>query len=250
MIKRGKHFIEVAYFLSRFGVSDPPSKLNTDSWRLAYHMFFERLNEGRDINSFEHSLKNCRDAFDSHFPSTMREGWKDKNGNAIRLSGLSLNVFNSFQGQSENQIWDRISSFCNLDATKFEQEFEIVSAMEESEKSEITVRTEGGSKVYISQKVERNPKLRDDALKIHGYDCAVCKFNFEKTYGTWGKNWAEVHHLKPVSENKDTKRITDPRQDLIVLCANCHRMIHRKKGIALTIDELKKKLLINIHSGH
>jgi hypothetical protein len=247
MIKRGKNFIEVAYFLSRFGVSDPPNKLRTKSWQQAYHMFFEHLNDGRDIVSFEHSLKNSRDAFDSHFPSTMREGWKDKKGDANKLSGLSLNVFNEFKYQNENQIWNRISSFCNLSASIYEQEFEIVSAMEESEKSDIIVRTEGGLKVYSSHKVERNPKLRNDALKIHGYDCFVCKFNFERTYGSWGKNWAEVHHLKPVSESRGAKRITDPQKDLIVLCANCHRMIHRKKGIALTIDELKNKLLEITH---
>jgi hypothetical protein len=136
MIKRGKNFIEVAYFLSRFGVSDPPNKLRTKSWQQAYHMFFEHLNDGRDIVSFEHSLKNSRDAFDSHFPSTMREGWKDKKGDANKLSGLSLNVFNEFKYQNENQIWNRISSFCNLSASIYEQEFEIVSAMEESEKSD------------------------------------------------------------------------------------------------------------------
>ncbi|GHT42114.1 hypothetical protein FACS189437_09810 [Bacteroidia bacterium] len=29
---------------------------------------------------------------------------------------------------------------------------------------------------------------------------------------------------------------------LIVVCANCHRMIHRKKGITLTLEELKQKI--------
>ena len=71
----------------------------------------------------------------------------------------------------------------------------------------------------------------------------VCGFNFEKTYGSWGKNWAEVHHLLPIAEKKKNKTITNPDTDLAVLCANCHRMTHKKKDTILTIDELKKKLV-------
>jgi 5-methylcytosine-specific restriction protein A len=241
MIKRGVNFIEAAYYLSRFGETDPPIRLNTNSWRSAYSMFFEKLNEGRSIDSFEHSLKNARDAFDSHFPTTNREGWKDKKGNPNRLNGLSLEVFNNLQNLLENEVWERVRMYCDLNAGEYQQEFENVSSIEESEKPEHIVRTEGGVKVLISQRVERNPSLRNDALKFHGHDCAVCGFNFEKVYGAWGRNWAEVHHLKPISESKNKSRLTDPKKDLVVLCANCHRMIHRRKGIALTVEELKKK---------
>jgi 5-methylcytosine-specific restriction protein A len=243
MIKRGLQFIEAAYYLSRFGESDPPSRLNTNSWRSAYSMFFEKLNEGRGIESFEHSLKNARDAFDSHFPTTNREGWKDKKGNPNRLSGLSLEVFDKLQNLSENEVWERVRAYCDMNASKYQQQFENISAIEESEKPEHIARTEGGIKVRISQRVERNPSLRNDALKFHGHDCSVCGFNFENVYGVWGKNWAEVHHLIPISETRGTTRLTDPKKDLVVLCANCHRMVHRKKGIALTVEELKKKLI-------
>ena len=43
-------------------------------------------------------------------------------------------------------------------------------------------------------------------------------------------------------ENDGNKRETDPKTDLAILCANCHRMVHRKKSTTLTIDELKSKL--------
>jgi predicted restriction endonuclease len=242
MIKRGIHFIEVAYFLSRYGPSDPPIMLKTNSWKEAYHMFYEKLNEGREILAFEHSLKNARDAFDSHFPNTQREGYKDSEGQPNKLSRISLEVFNKFKNLTEQEVWQRISQHSNLNSKEYEPIFEILIAIEDSEKKENTAKTEGGLKVFISTRVERDPSLRNDALKAHGYDCAVCGFNFEKTYGVWGKNWAEVHHLVPISESKKEKRKTDPKSDLAVLCANCHRMIHRRKGIALTISELKSKL--------
>ena len=41
-----------------------------------YQMFYESLNGGRSILAFERSLKNARDAFDSHLPNTGRVGWQ------------------------------------------------------------------------------------------------------------------------------------------------------------------------------
>ena len=109
----------------------------------------------------------------------------------------------------------------------------------------ISTRTEGGIKVRISKTIERSPKLRQEALHIHGYKCQVCHFDFELTYGKWGKEFAEVHHVKPLSELKGESRETNAKTDLAVLCANCHRMVHRKKGITLSLDELKIKMQDN-----
>lgn len=102
--------------------------------------------------------------------------------------------------------------------------------------------TEGGNKVFISRKAERNMNLRRKAIKIHGVTCMACDFNFANTYGSWGEGFIEVHHLIPLRNGIFEERITDPEKDLIVLCANCHRMVHRKKGITLTVEELKKKI--------
>ena len=101
--------------------------------------------------------------------------------------------------------------------------------------------TEGGKKVVISKRSERNRKLRDEAIKIHGLNCQVCEFNFENYYGEIGIDFIEVHHIVPLSTNYKPKR-TNPKTDLNVVCSNCHRMIHRKKNITLTIEEFKEKL--------
>lgn len=102
--------------------------------------------------------------------------------------------------------------------------------------------TEGGVKVAVSQKIERNPKLRNEAIKIHGLICKVCGFDFQKTYGDWGKDFIEVHHISPLGQSKNTKVQTDPNNDLTVLCSNCHSMVHRKSGTTLTLEELKNKI--------
>ncbi|MDB4275507.1 HNH endonuclease, partial [Akkermansiaceae bacterium] len=106
--------------------------------------------------------------------------------------------------------------------------------------SNITI-TEGGLKVRISKTTERSAKLRQQALEIHGYDCQVCGFNFEELYGDWGRGFVEVHHIIPLAEFKKRKE-TDAKKDLAVLCANCHRMVHRKKETTLSLGELKAKL--------
>jgi 5-methylcytosine-specific restriction protein A len=88
---------------------------------------------------------------------------------------------------------------------------------------------------------ERDRKLRNEKLRRererHGcLRCEVCGFDFEKTYGTRGSGFAECHHVVPLHVSGPA---VNRLQDLAVLCANCHRMIHRGKPW-LTLDELRK----------
>jgi putative restriction endonuclease len=99
---------------------------------------------------------------------------------------------------------------------------------------------EGKKKVRFSTYYERNPFYRQKAIEIHGLSCMVCDFNFEQKYGSVGKGFIHVHHNRPISERGPTK--IDPRTDMSVLCPNCHAMIHRKKEITLTLNELRKLL--------
>lgn len=88
---------------------------------------------------------------------------------------------------------------------------------------------------------ERNPKLRRQAIAIHGVTCKACGFNFEKTYGEYARKFVHIHHIEPVSEFEGEK-IVDPETDLVPLCANCHAVVHRRKNKALSIDELMAML--------
>ena len=72
----------------------------------------------------------------------------------------------------------------------------------------------------------------------------ACGFDFEKTYGERGKDYIEVHHVVPLASRDAEVRI-DPAKDLIVVCSNCHRMIHRKKNQVLSLEELKRIIAEN-----
>jgi len=53
-------------------------------------------------------------------------------------------------------------------------------------------------------------------------------FDFESKYGDLGQNFIEVHHKRPLSQLTENKTFSfDVFKDFDVLCANCHRMIHR-----------------------
>ena len=104
--------------------------------------------------------------------------------------------------------------------------------------NEIIEYNEGNVVERIAKEYERNPEVRNQflATKSRPYKCAVCGFEFEKTYGKLGKDYIQVHHIEQLSKRKNKK--TSINKDLVCLCANCHSMIHRKDP-CLTVKELK-----------
>jgi 5-methylcytosine-specific restriction enzyme A len=101
-------------------------------------------------------------------------------------------------------------------------------------------RWEGAPTTRLVNKYKRNPYLRAAALAIHGTDCQVCRFSFSR-YGSHGAGFIEVHHLKPLAQQK-SEALVNPRTDMAVLCANCHRMIHRHPDERFTLDQLRALL--------
>jgi 5-methylcytosine-specific restriction protein A len=95
---------------------------------------------------------------------------------------------------------------------------------------------EGRRRNITVKTYDRSTLARQACIEHHGYDCAVCRFNFAKSYGAWGESYIEVHHLKPVSTRTE-EYLIDPVQDLRPVCANCHRMLHRRRDV-LSIEEL------------
>jgi predicted HNH restriction endonuclease len=90
---------------------------------------------------------------------------------------------------------------------------------------------------------ERDPKLRmakiNQSRKERGnISCETCGFDFEVVYGDLGDGFIHVHHIVPLRFTGIVKNSFD---DLILLCANCHVMIHRGSPWK-TPDELRQIL--------
>ncbi len=89
-------------------------------------------------------------------------------------------------------------------------------------------------------RIERNRKLARLAKKAHGCVCQVCGFAFEQQYGDLGRNYIEAHHLTPLAGLPPNTPVSlSPENDFAVVCANCHRMIHRP-GAPATFAEFRK----------
>lgn len=69
----------------------------------------------------------------------------------------------------------------------------------------------------------------------------ICGFDFEQTYGKAGHNYIEVHHVVPLSDSNGEVDV-NPEKDLICVCANCHRIIHRRRDLIYTADEVRQMI--------
>jgi 5-methylcytosine-specific restriction protein A len=67
--------------------------------------------------------------------------------------------------------------------------------------------------------------------------CEACNFDFAAVYGELGDGFAECHHKLPLSAGERQTLLTD----LAIVCANCHRMLHRHSPW-LAVEELRALL--------
>jgi len=99
---------------------------------------------------------------------------------------------------------------------------------------------EGGIQELTLELRKRNPLLREQAIARYGDRCQICGFSFEELYGELGKGYIEVHHLTPLSdrEGEASTRV----EDVMVVCANCHRMLHRNTGDPIRPEILRESV--------
>lgn len=97
-------------------------------------------------------------------------------------------------------------------------------------------------RLHTSRERNRSAVERKKAnvLSVEGrLACEACGFDFEKVYGELGSGFAECHHTLPLAEAASS-RVTR-LADLAIICANCHRMMHRSHPMK-SIDELRHLL--------
>ena len=63
--------------------------------------------------------------------------------------------------------------------------------------------------------------------------------SFSLRYGALAADYCEVHHLVPLDKAERKTKM----QDLAILCANCHRVVHLRNP-PFTLDELRKMLSV------
>ena len=106
------------------------------------------------------------------------------------------------------------------------------------------IAKEGNAIYRITKHVERNSnlaKLKKSRFRSqHGkFFCEVCNFSFSDFYGI-ENDYIECHHINQLAHSGETETTLS---DLILLCANCHRVVHNKtstnKNGCMNIEDLK-----------
>lgn len=177
------------------------------------------------------------------------------------IEEIHLKVWNKYFADNPNLHIKQKSQFGQVDWNWLTQDFHLFVYRnvlnlykhkgEDTKPIEISddfepIGIEGQGKLAIHMRYERDNslirKIKELAIKANPMlNCEVCGFSFFEKYGELGQGFIEAHHKRPLSETKETKTTRD---DIALVCSNCHRMIHR--GISqlddnsiMTTDELK-----------
>jgi len=89
---------------------------------------------------------------------------------------------------------------------------------------------------------ERSRELRAAKIREAGdvLRCEVCAFDFGAKYPGVGDGFIEVHHRTSLADRAPAGGTTK-LEELALVCANCHRMLHRREST--TIDSLRNTVL-------
>jgi 5-methylcytosine-specific restriction protein A len=172
-------------------------------------------------------------------------------------SGVQLKIYNfaaidpsdpgvgmSHGGRGDQDVWDEFAS----DPARLAKVAEAirdnypapVAPMAVDPDEDFSEAPEGALLTRVHRGRERNRKLvstkKKQSVQASGaLKCEGCGFDFAEVYGDRGDGFIECHHIVPVSNLKPGARTKV--QDLALVCANCHRMIHRRAPW-LSMDEL------------
>ncbi|CUW97577.1 conserved hypothetical protein [Agrobacterium fabacearum S56] len=101
---------------------------------------------------------------------------------------------------------------------------------------------EGRLLTALHMRRERNSKVRKmllDARRPHGLRCEVCDLTRPSLEISMQEAMFEAHHLVPLAEAGERKT---KLADLSLLCASCHRLIHRAmilRSRSVNVDEAR-----------
>ena len=112
---------------------------------------------------------------------------------------------------------------------------------------------EGTKRLTEVSVYQRSTTLRNYAItyftKEDRISCHCCSFNFGDFYGeAIGKGFIEIHHTKPIFKYEDEdieNTLHEAVKNLIPICSNCHRMIHRNWKKPLEIQDLIANISAN-----
>lgn len=137
-----------------------------------------------------------------------------------------------------NRKWQRVTRAVKLAIQKLRDAEKVLSVPKFELKSSAI---EGLATEVKMTRIGRDRGLRDSAMKRANGVCAVCCQDFNKVLAGRGICVLHVHHLKQLG-SRDKPTVTRLK-DLIVVCANCHMLLHfADRGRPLSPADLRARL--------
>ncbi|HEY9896294.1 MAG TPA: DUF3578 domain-containing protein [Candidatus Sericytochromatia bacterium] len=187
----------------------------------------------------DESVKDFSDPFDLKLDFIPKETTARRLGLAYEAGNIVSKLYHKNAIPDNAKLADDIKKLLDIYFSLFEK-VALERSIQNSDNKE-NEWFEDLTKYRMHRVVERNKSLSKRVKQLQGYACKACDFNFEARYGQIGKDFIEAHHCVPISSLNKEKIQLDPLRDFMVLCSNCHRMIHRIKP-APTLEEFRKVL--------
>ena len=131
-----------------------------------------------------------------------------------------------------------VKPLTNSDVSKIESQYH--SNENDSSMSATESDLEGLRYEIVTTTTKRSNKLRERALRNAFGVCAVCDTDFSLVLDGRGVRVLQVHHKKMLSQRKLPKKTE--LSDLVVVCANCHLLLHLNSRKPLTVSKLRAML--------
>lgn len=216
---------------------------NRDELILALDLYFKY--NPNNINSKHKEVIRLSEILNSlpiHEDKPNLEKFRNPNGvymkmcNFLRFDPNYKGVGLKGGGKLEEVVWNefyndkqRLNDIAQCIKTSIRNNKEVVTnPINNDEEEEFP---EGKVLYRLHKQRERNNRVvkekKQAALKKNELCCEICEFDFYKVYGELGKGFIECHHIIPVSEYKENT--FTKLKDLVLVCSNCHRMLHRKR---------------------
>jgi len=195
------------------------------------------------------SVKGWRDEFDGLNPDPYRKrkGWTRKptpsrvymrmqldSWTYEQLSGLANSVLGLSSDFSESSVEELFSWIIKGKDSDTQEVVEAIAVgvLSFSESQDINA-IEGGRKLVVHLRVERDPGLAKEAVRRHVRDagpvCKLCTVDFSRRYQMGaGEHCLEAHHKLPLSLRLVASRTN--LEDFLVVCPSCHRVIHKVRA--------------------
>ena len=156
-------------------------------------------------------------------------------GTGLKAGGkLEEKIWHEFSGDKENLR--RVSQAIINSSPEVPRPTEFEEYEEEFEEGRLLTRLHKIRERSPSAGKKRKAEIFQKTGKL---ECEACGFDFHKFYGEIGQGVAECHHTKPVSELKKGEKTK--LSELSILCANCHRIIHKSKPM-YSVEQLRNNI--------